>query len=77
MRPVTPLPPDATSGELVLDTTAPTAPSIDPVNESTNPVTGLAEPGALITLTGVVCDNAPVIADVNGVWSCDVTTTAP
>ena len=70
-------PPDATSGELVLDTTAPTAPSIDPVNESTNPVTGLAEPGALITLTGVVCDNAPVIADVNGVWSCDVTTTAP
>ncbi|TDR14629.1 Ig-like domain-containing protein, partial [Marinicella litoralis] len=69
--------PDLTSGELVLDTTAPTAPSIDPVNENTNPVTGLSEPGALITLTGVVCDNDPVFADVNGVWSCDVTSTAP
>jgi len=54
----------------IVDTTAPTAPVINPINEGTNPITGLAEPGSTVNLTGVVCSNAPIIADANGNWSC-------
>ena len=67
----------ADSVDVTIDTTSPTAPTIDPINENTNPVTGTAEPGATINLSGVVCDNAPVMADAAGNWSCDVTSSAP
>jgi len=60
-----------------VDTTAPTAPVIDPIDENTDPITGTAEPGTIINITGVVCDNAPVMTDASGNWSCEVTNSAP
>ena len=60
-----------------IDLIAPTPPVIDPVDTGTNPITGTAEPGSTINITGAVCDNAPVAADANGNWSCDVTTSSP
>ncbi|WP_395377193.1 Ig-like domain-containing protein [Marinicella sp. W31] len=60
-----------------IDLVPPTPPVIDPVDVNTNPVTGLSEADATINITGVVCDNAPVVADANGNWSCDVTTSSP
>ncbi len=59
------------------DTTAPAPPVFDPVNENTNPITGLSEPGALITLDAVNCDNTPVITAANGLWSCVVPASDP
>ena len=68
-------PPTTVTGGI--DLSAPTPPVIDPVDTGTNPITGTAEPGSTINITGVVCDNAPVLADANGNWSCDVTTSSP
>ena len=66
----------ATTG-LVLDTTPPTAPTINPVSDADTEVTGTAEPGATLDLSPLVCDNAPVVADAAGEWTCDVSSSAP
>ena len=60
-----------------IDTTAPGAPVINPVNENTDPITGTAEPGTTINLTGVTCDNEPIITNASGLWSCVTSTSLP
>ncbi|BFM65989.1 hypothetical protein JUNP406_3006 [Acinetobacter baumannii] len=51
-----------------LDTTAPSAPVIDPVN-GTDPITGTAEPGSTVTVTYPNGDTATVVAGPDGSWS--------
>ncbi|WP_421833515.1 BapA/Bap/LapF family large adhesin [Acinetobacter baumannii] len=51
-----------------LDTTAPNAPVIDPVN-GTDPITGTAEPGSTVTVTYPNGDTATVVAGPDGSWS--------
>ena len=57
---------------ITVDTLAPSAPVIDPINVDTNPVTGTGEPGTTINLSPIACTNAPVIVDAAGNWSCDI-----
>ncbi|WBS81374.1 BapA/Bap/LapF family large adhesin [Acinetobacter baumannii] len=51
-----------------LDTAAPSAPVIDPVN-GTDPITGTAEPGSTVTVTYPNGDTATVVAGPDGSWS--------
>ncbi|HFU5674358.1 TPA: Ig-like domain-containing protein, partial [Acinetobacter baumannii] len=51
-----------------LDTAAPSAPVIDPVN-GTDPITGTAEPGSTVTVTYPNGDTATVVAGTDGSWS--------
>ncbi|AGQ07719.1 BapA/Bap/LapF family large adhesin [Acinetobacter baumannii] len=51
-----------------LDTAAPVAPVIDPVN-GTDPITGTAEPGSTVTVTYPNGDTATVVAGPDGSWS--------
>ncbi|EXA62145.1 bacterial Ig-like domain family protein, partial [Acinetobacter baumannii 1035119] len=51
-----------------IDTTAPAAPVIDPVN-GTDPITGTAEPGSTVTVTYPNGDTATVVAGPDGSWS--------
>ncbi|MFX5302049.1 Ig-like domain-containing protein, partial [Acinetobacter baumannii] len=51
-----------------LDTAAPAAPVIDPVN-GTDPITGTAEPGLTVTVTYPNGDTATVVAGPDGSWS--------
>ncbi|MFW1979649.1 Ig-like domain-containing protein, partial [Acinetobacter baumannii] len=51
-----------------LDTTAPDAPVINPVN-GTDPITGTAEPGSTVTVTYPNGDTATVVAGPDGSWS--------
>ncbi|EYD47961.1 Ig-like domain-containing protein, partial [Acinetobacter baumannii] len=51
-----------------LDTAAPAAPVIDPVN-GTDPITGTAEPGSTVTVTYPNGDTATVVAGPDGSWS--------
>nr|WP_255590384.1 Ig-like domain-containing protein [Marinicella sp. NBU2979] len=60
-----------------IDLTAPSAPVINPVVENTDPITGTAEPFTVINLTGVSCDNDPVITNASGVWTCVTSTSLP
>jgi hypothetical protein len=62
---------------VTVDQRAPTAPTIDPVTTITDPVTGTAEPGVSVHVTGLVCDNAPIISDAAGHWSCETTSALP
>ncbi|QNX88331.1 BapA/Bap/LapF family large adhesin [Acinetobacter seifertii] len=58
-----------TTGAVVtVDTTAPTAPVIDPIN-ATNPVTGTAEPGSTVKVTFPDGTTATVVADPDGKWT--------
>ena len=69
-------PPTTVSGGI--DTTAPDAPVITaPVdgsvgNDNTPTVTGTAEPGATVVVTGPLGETCTAVADVNGDWSCDI-----
>ncbi|OAM13830.1 hypothetical protein AZK46_01300 [Acinetobacter baumannii] len=51
-----------------IDTTAPDAPVINPVN-GTDPITGTAEPGSTVTVTYPNGDTATVVAGPDGSWS--------
>ena len=51
-----------------LDTAAPSAPVIDPVN-GTDPITGTAEPGSTVTVTYPNGDTATVVAGPDGTWT--------
>ncbi|WOE35795.1 Ig-like domain-containing protein [Acinetobacter baumannii] len=51
-----------------LDTAAPAAPVIDPIN-GTDPITGTAEPGSTVTVTYPNGDTATVVAGPDGSWS--------
>ncbi|WP_369012449.1 BapA/Bap/LapF family large adhesin [Acinetobacter baumannii] len=51
-----------------VDTTAPDAPVINPVN-GTDPITGTAEPGSTVTVTYPNGDTATVVAGPDGSWS--------
>ena len=51
-----------------LDTTAPDAPVINPVN-GTDPITGTAEPGSTVTVTYPNGDTATVVAGPDGTWT--------
>ncbi|EPG3311607.1 Ig-like domain-containing protein, partial [Acinetobacter baumannii] len=51
-----------------VDTTAPDAPVINPVN-GTDPITGTAEPGSTVTVTYPDGTTATVVAGTDGSWS--------
>ncbi|TPR94716.1 Ig-like domain-containing protein, partial [Acinetobacter baumannii] len=51
-----------------LDTTAPDAPVIDPVN-GTDPITGTAEPGSTVTVTYPDGSTTTVVAGPDGTWT--------
>ncbi|EOE7426219.1 Ig-like domain-containing protein, partial [Acinetobacter baumannii] len=51
-----------------LDTTAPNAPVIDPVN-GTDPITGTAEPGSTVTVTYPDGSTKTVVAGLDGTWT--------
>ncbi|MFV5452429.1 Ig-like domain-containing protein, partial [Acinetobacter baumannii] len=51
-----------------IDTTAPDAPVIDPVN-GTDPITGTAEPGSTVTVTYPDGSTASVVAGPDGTWT--------
>ncbi|MCB9809030.1 peptidoglycan-binding protein [Candidatus Nomurabacteria bacterium] len=52
-----------------IDLTAPTTPIIDPVAEGDTTISGTGEDGSTITLTGITCDNDPIVV-TGGVWEC-------
>jgi hypothetical protein len=54
---------------ITIDTTVPTAPTVDTTNAGSTTITGTGENGSVITLNLGVCTNAPVIVS-GGVWSC-------
>ena len=53
-----------------VDTDAPNAPVIDPVN-GTDPITGTAEPGSTVTVTYPDGSTKTVVAGPDGTWSVD------
>ncbi|SCD17043.1 biofilm-associated protein [Acinetobacter baumannii] len=53
---------------VTIDTTAPNAPVIDPIN-ATDPVTGTAEAGSTVTVTYPDGTTATVVAGTDGTWS--------
>ncbi|MFI8147011.1 Ig-like domain-containing protein, partial [Acinetobacter sp. ABJ_C5_2] len=57
-----------TNAVVTIDTTAPTAPVIDPIN-ATNPVTGTAEPGSTVKVTFPDGTTATVVAGPDGKWT--------
>ncbi len=61
---------------VVTDASTTNAPTINPVDDNDTEVTGTAQPGATISVNPT-CDNAPVIADALGNWTCNITTSAP
>ncbi|EMF5519561.1 Ig-like domain-containing protein, partial [Acinetobacter baumannii] len=56
------------TGVVTVDTTAPAAPVIDPVN-GTDPITGTAEPGSTVTVTYPDGSTASVVAGPDGTWT--------
>ncbi|WP_410169799.1 Ig-like domain-containing protein [Acinetobacter seifertii] len=57
-----------TNAVVTVDTTAPNAPVIDPINAS-NPVTGTAEPGSTVKVTFPDGSTATVVAGPDGKWT--------
>ncbi|WP_416202151.1 BapA/Bap/LapF family large adhesin [Acinetobacter sp. 25977_1] len=53
---------------MTVDTTAPNAPVLDPIN-ATNPVTGTAEPGSTVTVSFPDGTTATVVAGPDGKWT--------
>ncbi|MDO7202875.1 Ig-like domain-containing protein, partial [Acinetobacter baumannii] len=53
---------------MTVDTAAPAAPVIDPVN-GTDPITGTAEPGSTVTVTYPDGSTASVVAGPDGTWT--------
>ncbi|MDD1365861.1 Ig-like domain-containing protein, partial [Acinetobacter baumannii] len=56
------------TGVVTVDTAAPAAPVIDPVN-GTDPITGTAEPGSTVTVTYPDGSTASVVAGPDGTWT--------
>ncbi|EXE90852.1 bacterial Ig-like domain family protein, partial [Acinetobacter sp. 1578804] len=56
------------TGVVTVDTAAPAAPAIDPVN-GTDPITGTAEPGSTVTVTYPDGSTASVVAGPDGSWT--------
>ncbi|WP_309953951.1 Ig-like domain-containing protein, partial [Acinetobacter calcoaceticus] len=56
------------TGVVTVDTAAPSAPVIDPVN-GTDPITGTAEPGSTVTVTYPDGSTASVVAGPDGTWT--------
>ncbi|MBJ8432246.1 hypothetical protein I6M65_17940, partial [Acinetobacter pittii] len=56
------------TGVVTVDTAAPAAPVIDPVN-GTDPITGTAEPGSTVTVTYPDGSTASVVAGPDGSWT--------
>ncbi|MFW2163222.1 Ig-like domain-containing protein, partial [Acinetobacter beijerinckii] len=57
------------TGTLSVDTTAPNAPAIDPIN-AVDPITGTAEPDSTVTVTFPDGSTAQVVADpTTGAWT--------
>nr|WP_284079055.1 BapA/Bap/LapF family large adhesin [Acinetobacter nosocomialis] len=56
------------NAEVTVDTTAPNAPVIDPIN-ATNPVTGTAEAGSTVTVSFPDGTTATVVAGPDGKWT--------
>lgn len=54
---------------VMVDTIDPAAPTINPVLAGATSIDGTGENDTTITLTGITCDNAPVII-AGGVWEC-------
>ncbi|WP_345795572.1 BapA/Bap/LapF family large adhesin [Acinetobacter nosocomialis] len=57
-----------TNAVVTVDTTAPSAPVLDPIN-ATNPVTGTAEPGSTVTVSFPDGTTATVVAGPDGKWT--------
>ncbi|EXS22085.1 bacterial Ig-like domain family protein, partial [Acinetobacter sp. 742879] len=56
------------TGVVTIDTVAPNAPDIDPVN-AVDPITGTAEPDSTVTVTYPDGTTATVVAGTDGTWS--------
>ncbi|EXG03835.1 Ig-like domain-containing protein, partial [Acinetobacter baumannii] len=56
------------TGTVTVDTIAPNAPDIDPVN-AVDPITGTAEPDSTVTVTYPDGTTATVVAGTDGTWS--------
>ncbi len=59
------------------DLSEPTPPVVYPITTTTNPIKGTSEPGSVINVSPLTCDNAPIVTDTSGNWSCDVTSSLP
>jgi Bacterial Ig domain/Bacterial TSP3 repeat len=64
------------------DTSAPSAPTINPIKSTDTVITGKGEPGATIKLTDasgnpIVCTNAPVIVAADGTYTCTLAAPLP
>ncbi len=57
---------------VIIDTVAPVMVVIDDIGDNFMAITGAGELDALIGVSGAVCNNAPLTADVNGDWSCEL-----
>ncbi|WP_252511918.1 Ig-like domain-containing protein, partial [Acinetobacter nosocomialis] len=57
-----------TNAVVTVDTTAPSAPVLDPIN-ATNPVTGTAEAGSTVTVSFPDGTTATVVAGPDGKWT--------
>ncbi len=57
---------------LLIDTTPPSAPIIDPVSNIQTTIAGTAEVASTINLIGVACTNSPVMTNAGGNWSCSL-----
>ncbi|PPB97185.1 Ig-like domain-containing protein, partial [Acinetobacter pittii] len=56
------------TGTVTIDTVAPNAPDIDPVN-AVDPITGTAEPDSTVTVSFPDGTTATVVAGPDGTWS--------
>ncbi len=64
--------PQSPSLAVLIDTAEPLDPVIDGIGNTFTTITGTAESNSSITITGTTCTNAPISADINGDWSCDL-----
>ncbi|MCF6318236.1 MAG: BspA family leucine-rich repeat surface protein [Proteobacteria bacterium] len=57
---------------LLIDTTPPNIPTINPVSDIQTSITGTAEAASTINLSGATCTNSPVMTNAGGNWSCSL-----
>ena len=62
--------PYSASLRVVIDTDAPTIPTIDKIQSGDDSISGLGEVGTYISLADKTCSNSPVIVASNGAWEC-------
>ncbi|RLZ06352.1 hypothetical protein EAH57_15885, partial [Acinetobacter sp. 2JN-4] len=58
----------STTGTITIDTVAPDAPVLDPIN-GTDPISGTAEPDSTVTVTFPDGSTAEVVAGPDGSWT--------